>query len=64
MKLNQYLVQTGMNQSELANTLKVCQSTVHKWIYNKCNPSSRRIMEIHRITNGEVSVEDWLEQKR
>lgn len=62
MKLNQYLVSKQMSQSDFAKRCGVCQATVHKWIYGRSTPSGRRIMEIHRLTKGEVSLDDWIMQ--
>lgn len=61
MKLNQYLVSNGMNQSEFAKACNVCQATVHKWIYGLSVPSGKRIMQIHTLTDGDVSLADWIE---
>jgi predicted transcriptional regulator len=63
MKLNQYLVKNEMKQSEFAKELGVCQATVHKWMYSLSVPSGKRIMEIHKKTKGEVSVDDWIVQR-
>lgn len=62
MKLNQYLVSQQMSQSDFAKACGVCQATVHKWIYGRSVPSGRRIMQIHSLTEGEVSIEDWVQE--
>jgi len=62
MKLNQYLVSQRMSQSDFAKSCGVCQATVHKWIYGRSIPSGRRIMQIHRLTKGDVSIDDWIVQ--
>ena len=61
MKLNQYLVSNEMSQSDFAKACEVCQATVHKWIYGLSVPSGKRIMQIHELTNGDVSLTDWIE---
>ena len=62
MKLSQYLVSNGLTQSDFAKTCDVCQATVHKWIYGTSVPSGKRMMQIHKITGGEVSVDDWIKE--
>tara|TARA_R100000654_G_scaffold7629_1_gene18561 strand:+ start:663 stop:881 length:219 start_codon:yes stop_codon:yes gene_type:complete len=62
MKLSQYLVSNGMSQSEFAEMCSVCQATVHKWIYGTSIPSGKRMMQIHQLTKGEVSMSDWIEE--
>lgn len=63
MKLNQYLVTESITQSEFAKRVGVCQATVHKWLYGRSVPSGRRIMQIHTLTSGDVSIDDWVQQK-
>ena len=62
MKLSQYLVSNCLTQSDFAKTCDVCQATVHKWIYGTSVPSGKRMMQIHKITGGEVSVDDWIKE--
>ena len=59
MKLLQYLVQNEISQKKLAEILKVSQPTVHKWMNNKAVPSGKRIVEIERLTDGNVSARDF-----
>ena len=61
MKLNRYLVENGVSQKDFANRLGVCQATIHKYLYKNTIPSGKRMMQIHKITQGAVSVEDWME---
>lgn len=63
MKLNQYLVTESITQSEFAKRVGVCQATVHKWLYGRSVPSGKRIMQIHSLTEGDVSIDDWVQQK-
>jgi len=62
MKLSQYLVSRGLSQSDFAKRCSVCQATVHKWIYGYSVPSGKRMMQIHQITGGDVSVDDWIRE--
>ena len=59
MKLLQYLVQNEISQKKLAEILKVSQPTVNKWLNNKAVPSGKRIVEIERLTDGNVSARDF-----
>jgi len=60
MKLNQYLVENAMSQKEFAARLGVCQATDHKYLYKSTVPSGMRMMQIHKMTKGAVSVQDWM----
>jgi len=60
MKLNQYLVSNGISQKMFAEQLGVCQATIHKYLYKNTVPSGKRIMQIHKLTDGDVSVTDWM----
>jgi DNA-binding transcriptional regulator YiaG len=62
MKLNQYLVSKGLSQSDFAKQCQVCQATVHKWIYGRSVPSGKRMMQIHSLTRGKVSIDDWVRE--
>jgi len=61
MKLNQYLVENAISQKEFAARLGVCQATVHKYLYKSTVPRMMRMMEIHKMTKGAVTFQDWLE---
>jgi len=62
MKLSQYLVSKHMSQSDFAKQCEVCQATVHKWIYELSVPAGKRILQIHLLTDGEVTITDWVKQ--
>lgn len=62
MKLAQYLVSHGLSQSDFAKRCSVCQATVHKWIYGTSVPSGKRMMQIHQLTKGNVSMDDWIKE--
>tara|TARA_A100000171_G_scaffold39018_1_gene38528 strand:+ start:7446 stop:7634 length:189 start_codon:yes stop_codon:yes gene_type:complete len=61
MKLTQYLVQNEISQKKLAEILKVSQPTVHKWLNNKAIPSGKRIIQIEKLTDGNVRAKDFLD---
>ena len=59
MKVLQYLVQNERSQKKLAEILKVSQPTVHKWLNNKDIPSGKRIIQIEKLTDGNVRARDF-----
>jgi transcriptional regulator with XRE-family HTH domain len=61
MKLTQYLVQNEISQKKLAEILKVSQPTVHKWLNNKAIPSGKRIIQIEKLTDGNVRARDFID---
>ena len=61
MRLNQYLVSNKISQKKFASDLGVCQATVHKYLYEKNCPSGKRMMQIHNLTQGEVTLADWID---
>tara|TARA_Y200000002_G_C22662313_1_gene656356 strand:+ start:1371 stop:1559 length:189 start_codon:yes stop_codon:yes gene_type:complete len=61
MKLTQYLVQNEISQKKLAEILKVSQPTVHKWLNNKAIPSGKRIIQIEKLTDGNVRARDFVD---
>jgi len=63
MQLTQYLVENQISQKQFSQLLEVSQPTVHKWLNKKAIPSGRRILQIYRLTEGEVSAEDFIDGK-
>ena len=61
MKLTQYLVQNEISQKKLAEILQVSQPTVHKWLNNKAIPSGKRIIQIEKLTDGNVRAMDFID---
>jgi len=61
MKLTQYLVQNEISQKKLAEILNVSQPTVHKWLNNKAIPSGKRIIQIEKLTDGNVRARDFVD---
>ena len=61
MKLTQCLVQNEISQKKLAEILKVSQPTVHKWLNNKAIPSGKRIIQIEKLTDGNVRARDFID---
>ena len=60
MKLNAYMVLKGIRQVDLAELLKVNQSSINKWLYKKSLPSGKHMIEIYKLTKGEVNLKDWM----
>ena len=61
MKLTQYLVQNEISQKKLAEILQVSQPTVHKWLNNKAIPSGKRLIQIEKLTDGNVRARDFID---
>ena len=61
MKLSQYLVLNKISQKRFAADLGVCQATIHKYLYEKSVPSGKRMMQIHVMTEGDVTLVDWID---
>ena len=61
MRLNQYLVSKNITQKDFAEKLGVCQATIHKYLYKDTVPSGKRIMQIHSLTKGKVTVTEWMD---
>ena len=60
MKLKAYMVLKGIRQVDLAELLKVNQSSINKWLYKKSLPSGNHMIEIYKLTKGEVNLKDWM----
>ena len=62
MKLADWLHAHGRTATWLADTLSVHKSTVGRWLGDDSNfrPSWDQLREIVRITNGEVTPNDFL----
>jgi len=61
MKLAEWLVNKGMRQAEFARQMEVTQPTVHNWIYGKRPPSGMHMMDIYKMSKGQVGLKDWCE---
>ena len=60
MKLKAYMVLKGIRQVDLAELLKVNQSSINKWLYKKSLRSGKHMIEIYKLTKGEVNLKDWM----
>jgi len=61
MKLAEYLVAKGLKQADFARMMGCTAPCVHNWIYKKSLPSTRQMIEVHKITSGKVTLTDWME---
>lgn len=64
MRLNEYLTKHGVTQAQfglLMNPPRI-QTHVSAWITGRLRVSLADAVQIERLTNGEVSVEDWIEK--
>ena len=60
MKLKAYMVLKGIRQVALAELLKINQSSINKWLYRKSLHSGKHMIEIYKLTKGEVNLKDWM----
>ena len=61
MKLSQYLVTNQISQKKFSADLGVCQATIHKYLYKEMMPSGKMMMRIHKLTDGDVTIDDWVQ---
>lgn len=63
MKLGDWLKQQGISQGDLAGQLdpKVTQGTVSHWCVGRHEPALEHVAQIARITNGAVTLDDWID---
>lgn len=59
MKLKDYLVKNKLTARYIATRTGVTVSAARKWCQGTRIPRLPTIKKIHRITQGEVSVNDW-----
>lgn len=59
MKLKEYLVKNKLTARWVASKTKVTVSAARKWVQGIRIPRLAAMKVIHRITNGEVSFDDW-----
>jgi|TARA_R100000353_G_scaffold90166_1_gene66606 transcriptional regulator with XRE-family HTH domain len=60
MKLRAYMVSEGIRQVDLAKILNVNQSSINKWLYKKSLPSGKHMIQIYKLSKGEVNLKDWM----
>tara|TARA_R100001480_G_scaffold50003_1_gene63098 strand:+ start:1276 stop:1458 length:183 start_codon:yes stop_codon:yes gene_type:complete len=60
MKLRAYMVSEGIRQVDLAKILNVNQSSINKWLYKKSLPSGKHMIQIYKLSKGEVNLKDWI----
>ena len=54
------MVLKGIRQVDLAELLKVNQSSINKWLYKKSLPSGKHMIQIYKLSKGEVNLKDWM----
>jgi DNA-binding transcriptional regulator YdaS (Cro superfamily) len=68
MRFIDYLRETGLTEADFASALndrvpaaRPCTaSAVKKWKYGERTPPAERIAQIEEVTEGKVSLRDWL----
>ena len=59
MNLKEYLVKNKLTARWVADKTGVTVSAARKWCQGVRIPRLPAIKKIHKITNGEVSYDDW-----
>lgn len=59
MQLREWLFKERMTQTALSEKLDVTNRIVSRWICGDRKPAASRIVEIHNLTEGEVTFADW-----
>tara|TARA_R100001509_G_C4791745_1_gene190007 strand:- start:154 stop:318 length:165 start_codon:yes stop_codon:yes gene_type:complete len=54
------MVSEGIRQVDLAKILNVNQSSINKWLYKKSLPSGKHMIQIYKLSKGEVNLKDWI----
>ncbi len=62
MKLATYLTETGLTEPAFAQSLKVSQVTINRYVRNERFPDPAMIGRIAEATDNRVTVADWYEQ--
>ena len=63
MKLQEYLDKYGIKKCWLAQQLGIGENTVGKWAREKPKPPATKWPLIEKVTNGQVTAEDWKNEK-
>ena len=59
MKLDKYLQTSQTSSATFAFLMGVSKHAVSKWRQGIRIPRSYHLVKIHRITRGQVSINDW-----
>ena len=62
MKLKEYLKENKITKEQFANSMGVSYGSVIKWVYGDRFPRPTALNKIHELTNGKVTVYDFLQQ--
>lgn len=65
MKLKTYLANHGITQQEFAQMLNppTSQVRISNWMVGRVRVPLADAIQIQRLTDGEVAVEDWLDDE-
>ncbi len=56
---NDYMLETGMLNGEMAKLLGVCYSSVHRYRHSDAVPGLDIARKIYHVTGGKVSMAFW-----
>jgi DNA-binding transcriptional regulator YdaS (Cro superfamily) len=60
MKFKSWIRKSGKRPIDVANALGVYPSTVHRYMVGERTPHPEIMMKIQRLTDGKVTLEDWI----
>lgn len=60
-RLKQFLLDSKMTQSELAEQMGVSQPTVWEWVHGDSLPTVERLIKISKITG--ISIDDLVKEE-
>ena len=60
-RLKQFLADSKMNQTQLAELMGVSQPTVWEWLNGDSTPTTKRLIKLSQITG--ISIDDLLKKE-
>ncbi len=60
MNIQTYMKNNNMSQSDLAKKLNVTQGFISQWFVGKRQIPAFRAIQIERLTNGEVTIDELI----
>lgn len=62
MKLKEYLKQNHIRKGDFAKKIPVHPTTLYRWISDSCLPGRLAIERINKLTKGQVTQEDFVNE--
>ena len=61
-KLREYIDSNSMTMADFGQRVGVSQSQVSRLLSGGAKPSLETIRQIKRVTNGEITADDWIDE--